>query len=487
MVQSLLFWFSILVAIIYRFWLWGVFFGWEESDYGNIAMVRGVFESGFRSFDMNHMPGYYGFSALILWFYDDAVVAGKLAATLSGAGSIIGIAWVMKYMAGTIAATLLVVLLTVQPEFSLYSASALREPMYTLFVIGLLISALKERWWILGGCASLAFLVRFEFPLVCIPLLFLLVHRYGYKILIKIGIPLVVTVLGWIIYCWYTYETVAFWGHAASTNIETGMGAEAVSTWDWCIRGLDIVASLLFYVLPSRLGWLIFLGWLISPFFVPKQSRVWLVLGLSYGAVGVWLLIAFIAQHDANHNLYWKWMYPLIPLVGFCGVWTWWRWLSIRSPQIQVFSWMGICMITIPMQWGQAQLQIERADRLYRPQLELAIMLESKVPSDQLLLVDNIPACWMNRTVHERRLISWFDVPVPKNDPDAFARWLQTENVWGVLWFQENWTQAPVIAPFLQRGGIWEQGEEILKEEAREDEYGWIFYRRTSSGIESGP
>ena len=85
------------------------------------------------------------FSALILWFYDDAVVAGKLAATLSGAGSIIGIAWVMKYMAGTIAATLLVVLLTVQPEFSLYSASALREPMYTLFVIGLLISALKEK------------------------------------------------------------------------------------------------------------------------------------------------------------------------------------------------------------------------------------------------------------------------------------------------------------------------------------------------------
>ena len=124
----------------------------------------------------------------------------------------------------------------------------------------------------------------------------------------------------------------------ASTNIETGMGAEAISRWDWCIRGLDIVASLLFYVLPSRLGWLIF--WVGSSllFFYAKAESIWLVLGLSYGAVGVWLLIAFIAQHDANHNLYWKWMYPLIPLVGFCGVWTWWRWLSIRSPRIQVIQ-----------------------------------------------------------------------------------------------------------------------------------------------------
>ena len=271
--QTLLFWISIIGAIVYRFWLWDVFAGWEESDYGNIAMVRGVFESGFRSFDMNHMPGYYGFSALILWLYDDAVVAGKLAATLSGAGSIIGIAWIMKYMAGTIAATLLVLLLMFQPEFSLYSASALREPMYTLFVIGVLICALKERWWLLGICASLSFLVRFEFPLVCIPLLFLLVSRYGYKIVPKIAIPLVCTILVWVAYCWNTYETVAFWSHAASTNIETGMGGEAISRWDWCMRGIDIISSLLFYLLPSRLGWLIFVGWILSPFFMQKESR----------------------------------------------------------------------------------------------------------------------------------------------------------------------------------------------------------------------
>ena len=172
-------------------------------------------------------------------------------------------------------------------------------------------------------------------------------------------------------------------------------------------------------------------------------------------------------------------MYPLIPLVAFCGVWTWWRWLSTRSTMIQCSVWIGICLITIPMQFVQAQHQIKRADQLYRPQLELALRLEKEVPPDRLLLVDNIPACWMNRTIHERKIISWFDVPVPKNNPQAFARWLETEDVWGVLWFKENWTQAPVIAPFLQYGGVWSQGEEVLKEESREDEYGWIFYRRS--------
>jgi len=83
---------AVLLLLLIRFALLGQFAGWEESDYGNLAMIRGVYESGFTDFDMNHMPGYYGFSALILWLYDDAVVAAKLAATLSGVGSILGIA-----------------------------------------------------------------------------------------------------------------------------------------------------------------------------------------------------------------------------------------------------------------------------------------------------------------------------------------------------------------------------------------------------------
>ena len=130
------------------------------------------------------------------------------------------------------------------------------------------------------------------------------------------------------------------------------------------------------------------------------------------------------------------------------------------------------------MQYEYANIQVQRANRMYRPQVELAKKIEKEIPNGRLILVDNIPACWMNRTKHEYRLISWFDIPVPSNDPKAFAQWLVKEDVWGVLWFQEEWTQAPKIAPFLQYGGVWGRGNISLQETAREDEYGWIFYQR---------
>ena len=85
----------------------------------------------------------------------------------------------------------------------------------------------------------------------------------------------------------------------------------------------------------------------------------------------------------------------------------------------------------------------------YRPQLELAQWIEAEIPSGAVMVLDNIPACWIRRRPQDRTLISWFDVPVNGGAPDAFAQWLTTENVEWVLWFREAWTQAPKVAPFL--------------------------------------
>jgi hypothetical protein len=74
----------ILLAGAWRFFLMDIFAGWEESDYGNLAMVRGVYESGFRHYDMNHMPGYYGLAALGLLFTEDTVWAAKMCSWLGG-------------------------------------------------------------------------------------------------------------------------------------------------------------------------------------------------------------------------------------------------------------------------------------------------------------------------------------------------------------------------------------------------------------------
>ena len=93
------------------------------------------------------------------------------------------------------------------------------------------------------------------------------------------------------------------------------------------------------------------------------------------------------------------------------------------------------------------------------------------------MLLDNIPACWIDRRRHERPLTSWFDVPVPANQPAAFGRWIARQDMGWVLWFREDWTQAPVVAPFLADGGVWTDGSVVLTEVRREDGYGWIFFR----------
>ena len=92
------------------------------------------------------------------------------------------------------------------------------------------------------------------------------------------------------------------------------------------------------------------------------------------------------------------------------------------------------------------------------------------------MVVDNIPACWIRRRPNEHRMTSWFDVPVSPGDETDFARWIQAEGIEWVMWFQEDWTQAPVIAPFLRQGGRWASGETVLIEREREEGYGWIWF-----------
>ena len=291
----------LVAAIVYRFWLWDVFFGWEESDYGNIAMVRGVYQSGFRHYDMNHMPGYYGLAALLLLVQNNAVVAAKLMTTICGSAALIGSVLLLRRMAGLPAAIILCLVLIIQPEFSLYTASALREPVYTLFLVGVLWSMIARHWWLAGVCSALAFLVRFEYPLVLIPMLMVLLSQSKGKAVMKLLIPLIISILLWMLYCMWMYETYAFWSHAAQSNIDTGLGGEATTALDWYRRGFSVTTSL-FFLLPQRLGWLVWTGWLLCIFWIPRESKMRMVCIFSYGLVFVWLCIAFVAQHDATHN-----------------------------------------------------------------------------------------------------------------------------------------------------------------------------------------
>lgn len=470
----------VLVALAWRLWLMGRYYGWEESDYGNLAMVRGVLDGGFRHYDMNHMPGYYGLSALVLAVVGDAVVAAR-AVTLTGGLVAVGLSLSLAWrLGGRWVALLAGILLVVQPELALYSSSSLREPLYAAFVMGCLASLGRERMALAGALAGAAFLVRFDAALVLGPLL--VVHALGradrLPRVARALAPLLLTILAWSAYTWVDHGTPWFWQHTVDVNVATGLGAEAEGRGEWLRNGGRVVGMLAAWVLPGRLGWGIWLGLLVAVATTPWRrhglARTWALLGILM--LGLWLGIGMTGQHSPEHNLYWKWLCPIVPVLlplGAAGL------LRMVDPLRRGLAIAVVALVMLQAVVGdllETRRQVELSADWYKPQLELARWVEAEVPESLPMLLDNIPACWIDRRPHDRPLTSWFDVPVPPDDPQAFAAWVQAQELGWVLWFREDWTQAPVVAPFLADGGAWSAGDLHLREVAREDGYGWILY-----------
>ena len=237
------------------------------------------------------------------------------------------------------------------------------------------------------------------------------------------------------------------------------------------------------WVMPWRIGWGTWVGLLLALFTAPWTrhglGRTWALQGLLM--VGLWLGIGFTGQHSPDHNLYWKWLCPIVPVVVPLGVSGLLR-ISARLPRPLAGTLLALCMAqAVASNLKETRRQVDRSVAGYKPQLDLARWIESSVPEDLPLLVDNIPACWIDRRHHGRTLHSWFDVPTG-GDPAAFAAWLRQERIGWVLWFAEDWTQAPAVAPFLAPGGTWTEGGLTLTEDRREDGYGWILFRVESAG-----
>ena len=165
------------------------FWGWEESDYGNLQMVRGVFDSEFRSYDMNHMPGYYAVAAFFLFIFSDTVWAAIGATLFAGCLAFAFSILYMQKVAGRIPALILGILLFFQPEFSLYSASALREPLHAAYLIGMLYCLIQNQWLPASILAALSFTVRFEAPVALFPLLLYLLRRKEQSMPMKYILP----------------------------------------------------------------------------------------------------------------------------------------------------------------------------------------------------------------------------------------------------------------------------------------------------------
>ena len=107
-------------------------YGWEESDYGNLAMVYGV-GSGFTIM-MNHMPGYYLWGQCWHWL---EVPFGL------GLGSVYCPVWVLYLItrfaskwSTSNAAMMVLVALTVNQVFTLFVLFSSRTSVYVVCGIG---------------------------------------------------------------------------------------------------------------------------------------------------------------------------------------------------------------------------------------------------------------------------------------------------------------------------------------------------------------
>jgi 4-amino-4-deoxy-L-arabinose transferase-like glycosyltransferase len=486
---------AVLLGAGLRLWLVPRYAGWEESDYGNLAMIRGVLDSGFRHYDMNHMPGYYALGAAALAVAGDARLAAvglSLVAGLVAFALAVGLA---VRLGGVAAGWVALLLLLVQPEFALYSSTSLREPVYAMWVLGCIGALLRERLWLAGLFAALAFSVRMDALAALAPAL--VVHALGAPgrpaRLLGALVPPAAAAAAWSAYCAVQHGTWRFWDGSVQNNLVTGGAAPDAGPTTFARDGLQIVGALWTELLPTHLGllpWLLpFLALALLPWRSHGAARTTALVWL--GLLGVWSGIAFLAQHEPGHNLYWKWLMPIVPVATALGVGV------AAAPARRLGAALGPLGAALLLLLALAQAlhaqtrelarQVALSEALYRPQRALGEWIEAEVPEEVPLVLDNIPGRWVDRRPHGRTLWSWFDVPSRPGDPRDFARWLQQERIGYVLWFREDWTGAPRVAPFLA-GGSWESGELRLRELRREDGYGWILFAVEPTGrLDSGP
>lgn len=481
----------VLAGALWRLWLMHVYAGWEESDYGDLAMIRGVLDARFLHYDMNHLPGYYALGALVLALVGDTVVA---ALTVSFGFGVLALGLAVALtdrVVGRSAAWVVGLLLIFQPEFALYAASALREPVYAAAVLGCLWALADERLSLAGACAAGAFLIRMDGAVAIAPVLAAHALGRGPRLsrLLRAGAPLALTMLAWSAYCRWDHGTFLFWSHAVAVNIETGLGAEPESRLDWWLHGLQVAGGLGAWVLPRRIGWAVWGGLLLGVATAPwREHGIRRTLALAaVTTAGTWAGMGLVAQHHWDHNLYWKWLHGVVPVVVIVGVSGLLSALG-RAPPPARRVLLGLALAqALAAELLETQRQVKLSQELYAPQVALARWIEAEVPEPTPMILDNIPACWIDRDPNDRPMTSWMDVPTPPGDEAAFARWLLSEGVRYVLWFREDWTEAPRVAPFLAEGGRWEADGVVLEEVAREDAYGWIFFTVTPRGQQAPP
>jgi hypothetical protein len=484
----------VLAAATVRVLLSTRFFGWEESDYGNLMMVREVLDSRFTWFRVEHMPGWYSAAALLRLLLPDARVSA-LALTLPISALTVGLgAYCARSVAGPGAGWLAGAWLALQPESALYGASTLHQPLAAGLVTASMALLLLARPGPAAAAAGLATLTRMEALFAALPpALWAMLRDLGLRGrgLLLPAAALLGCLAGWQGYVSLVHGEGLFFVGPVGVNLAPDPeGAARVQWIPWISEGLRTAAALLLWVLPRKVSWLWMLlaacgaaaalrglGWAGS-----RSALAFLL-----GTLGYWLGTGFLFQHHPTHNLYWVWLLPTLPPLAVMAALGWSRLDRRLAPlprPARLLVLVAVVVAPLPVFRAEAAYQIHRAELWYRPQLDLCRWLEETVPRDHAVLVASIPEVLLQREAPRMRVLSWWKLPEGVRDAsrDAFGAWLAQEQVDYVVWFREDWTDAPAIAPWLADGTDAQAGPLTLRFADREDGYGWILYAAQRDG-----
>lgn len=491
-----------LLGLIWRLVLVRVYFGHEEEDWGNLQMARGVLDSGFRWIELEHMPGYLWMVAAVTAVVDDVELASRLVAVGMGTVTVALVAWIGARWYGPLVGWLAGLLVAFQPEAALYSATALRESSFTaLLLLGVLLCG--GRRFVLGGLVLAAgFLIRFNVAFSILPALVIAALWMAKKDPIRglrgprgawIAAALVsATTLAWAVFYKQHPEggTWAFWGGVMSRN--TGSAVGDLTTQEHLMAVVHAVGGLLFRVFPSHVGpaallcaplgvlaaWRALRSCADSPDREAVLRRAWLAL-CGLGTFGLLMTTALFSTYEWFHNLYWKWITPLVSflaLLGVEGARQLLAWLPAPARRLRGALALVLMGTTLTVFAFQTRHQVQTSARMYGAQVLLARWIEDAWVPDVGVLGDGIPAWYLHREPTDIVTVPWTDDAVPSGDPEALGRWLNENRMGVVIHFRDAWFEATTKAPFLGRPETVDLGVVVLKPVAWSWEYGMLAY-----------
>ena len=516
-----------LFAGLYRAWLCGHYWGHEEEDWGNLQVIAGLLGDPFGPVETEHMPLFTWLGAIASTVLGDPELGAEAVAVVAGAGTVALTTWLGWRWLSPLVGIIAGILCALQPEAALYSASPLRESLFTLLMLAG-VGLFGSRRPLLGALVlAAAFLARFNIAFSILPAMALWsllpahwrvgtsppqgeppvgrgLSTSGSRELVAACL-LVAAVLGWAFYYESVEGTYRFWGGVMDRN--TGNAVSDLFVGERITATFGALAGLALVVIPSHVGWLLVpLGLLgaarplVADVSRPEAAR-WLAL---CGAATLSLLLAtaLVSTYEWRHNLYWKWLTPSVPYFCIFGAHGVAVLLALgrqqpligghvlgrlpRSFQVPL-AMVLLVALTLPGYQAETQRQLIGSSLAYGTQVRISSWFEDALPEDSGLLTwaYSIPAAYLQRVPSDRRLYDWSDPSLPQDSPELFGAWLAEQHIGMVIFHREEGTGALDAAAYLASGEPRALGPVQLRPLVDEAVYGTIAYLVEAPGFES--